>query len=32
LKKAIPETAIFNGKASVGTVSRLTPEITRIAR
>jgi len=32
LKKAIPETAIFRGKTSVGTVSRLIPEITKIAR
>jgi len=32
LKKAIPETAIFSGKTIVGTVSRLMPEITRIAR
>jgi len=32
LKKAIPETAIFNGKTIVGTVTRLMPEITRIAR
>jgi len=31
LKKAIPETAIFSGKAIVGTVTRLIPEITRIA-
>jgi len=31
LKNAIPETAIFRGKAIVGTVTILTPEITRIA-
>jgi len=31
LKKAIPETAMFSGKTIVGTVSRLTPEITRTA-
>jgi len=32
LKKAIPETAIFNGKTIVGIVSRLIPEIVRTAR
>jgi len=31
LKKAIPETAIFSGKAIAGTVTILIPEITRIA-
>jgi hypothetical protein len=31
LKNAIPETAIFSGKAIVGTVTILTPEITSIA-
>jgi len=31
LKNVIPETAIFSGKAIVGTVTILTPKITSIA-